>query len=79
MGVTTSAFRGVWRAVFVDIMGSLFWAELVTVDEHSSVTGPQGNDWVIGQTPSHSPLQFCAFPEDQCQSASFSGYPYMEK
>lgn len=72
MGRRTYAFRGVWKAVFVDITGSLFWAKLVTVDECSSVTEPQGNDWVIGQAPSHFPLQFCAFPEDQCQSASFS-------
>lgn len=77
MGGTTSAFRGVWS--LVDIMRSLFWAELLTVDECSSVTGSQESDWIIGQASSHYPLQFCAFPKDQCQSASFSDYPYMEK
>lgn len=64
---------------FVDIMGSLFWVELVMVDECSSVTRPQGNHWVTGQTPSHYPLQFHAFSDDQFQSSSFSNYPYMEK
>lgn len=79
MGETTAAFRGVWRTVIVGIMGSHFCAKLVMINECSSVTGPQGHEWVIGRAPSHFPFQFHAFPEDQHQSVSLSYYTYMEK